>query len=308
MANFILVQLDTFYPYIKDCIDQINCFNNVPIYYVGPSKFKEQITHKKNIIYINQEDIEQTDIQKEWKKNTNLSNGFWKNATERFFYIESVMKHFNLKNTFHIETDNLIFFNIEEELFKFEQHYNAAATFDAKTRCVPGFMFFKNAELLCKYNKFVWEKTKEDVEIKKHNLGHMFNDMESWGCFRQNYPEIIKNLPRMPKSYPLNDKEDYIQHIDLFEAIFDANEIGQYLGGLSPRNSYGKLGFINETCVHKIDNKFSFTYERDSEKRKILYLYYNCRNCNWDNEPNKEKYRINNLHVHSKNLINFMSI
>lgn len=307
MSNFVLIQTDTFYPYIYDCIDQINCFNNIPIYYVGPAKFKNNLSNKKNLIYIDQESVTPTDIQKEWCKSTNLSQGFWRSATERFFYLESVMRQFNLTNTFHIETDNLIFFNVEEELYKFEQNYNIAGTFDHPNRCIPGFMFYKNVDALSSYNKFIWEITLKDINEKKYD-GCKLNDMVSFALFRKAYPDIIKNLPRMPKSYPMENKEDYIQNIDLFGAIFDANEIGQYLGGISPRNDYGTLGFINETCVHKINKMFNFSYERDSERRKILYLYYKCKNNNWDTNNNKEKYRVNNLHVHSKNLINFMSI
>ena len=308
MLSIVLTHLNTYFPYINDCIDQINYFNDIPIYYVGPQQFKKHF-NTKNVIYIEQESIQKNDSHNEWCELTSLDTGFWRDATERFFYVQNVMKTFNLNNVFHLETDNLIFFNIKEELYKFENNYNIAATFDCSYRCVPGFMYFKTINFIEKYTTWLTEKMQI---LKTQNKRRDCNDMETWAEFRNRYPEVINNLPRMPKNYNIDsseikDRNFYLQNIDTFQAIFDGAEIGQYLGGVSPRNGGGKIGFVNETCIHKIDNKFNFSYERDTEKRKVMYLYYKCHSNNWDINDGKEKYRVNSLHVHSKNLINFTS-
>ena len=77
--------------------------------------------------------------------------------------------------------------------------------------------------------------------------------------------------------------------------IFDAAAIGQYLGGVDPRNIEGDTrGFINETCIIKY-NKYKFEWIKIDE----LFIPHIIIDSN--------KYKICNLHIHCKNLKNFMA-
>jgi len=77
--------------------------------------------------------------------------------------------------------------------------------------------------------------------------------------------------------------------------LFDGAAIGQYLGGVDPRNQKSKPGFINESCVFN-PSRFLFEWIKDDKGREIPYAIF--KDC---------KYRINNLHIHSKNLAKFKS-
>jgi hypothetical protein len=75
-------------------------------------------------------------------------------------------------------------------------------------------------------------------------------------------------------------------------------DIGQYLSGVDKRNMSGDTrGFVNETCIVKY-NRNKFIWVKD----EITSLY--TPHINIDN-----KYiPIFNLHIHSKNLKDFMSL
>ena len=91
------------------------------------------------------------------------------------------------------------------------------------------------------------------------------------------------------------DPQIYCQNINFFKSIFDAAAIGQYLGGGDPRNGTHGPGFINESCIF---NPSLLVYEwlEDLEGRKVPFAVYGG-----------EKFRVNNLHIHSKNLWQFTS-
>ena len=76
--------------------------------------------------------------------------------------------------------------------------------------------------------------------------------------------------------------------------IFDAAAMGQYLGGIDPKNdSSNTIGFVNETCVIKYNNYKFFYNVIDNIKKPFLLI-------------NNVPVRVFNLHIHSKNLKNFM--
>jgi len=76
--------------------------------------------------------------------------------------------------------------------------------------------------------------------------------------------------------------------------IFDAAAIGQYIGGVDPRNIPGDTrGFINETCVVKYnDFTIEWTCGDDGIKRPFL--------CHENN-----KIPIFNLHIHCKRVSDY---
>ena len=80
-----------------------------------------------------------------------------------------------------------------------------------------------------------------------------------------------------------------------FLSIFDGAAIGQFLGGIDPKNGVSKPGFINESCLFN-PSLIKFTWEVDDCDRRVPYASYG-----------NSISRINNLHIHSKNLQKFTS-
>jgi len=230
----------------------------------------------------------------------NFREGFWRYATERFYVLYDFMKQLNVSRVFHLESDNMLYAHLAEYMPLFDTYYcdTIAATFDNDGRCIPGFIYFSTISSLEKLIRFM-----------NNNLSAQKNDMHSIAAFRKNHPKSVKQLPIVPEAYLVKHKlksnsghcaqnpQDYVHYSQEFHAIFDAAAIGQYLGGIDPRNNNNapSIGFINESCVF---NPAHLTYEwaLDEEGRNIPYACIN-------NKP----YKIINLHIHSKKLDQFVS-
>lgn len=229
---------------------------------------------------------------------TAFRDGFWKYASERFLYLNDLMAQYDLKNVFHMEYDNMLYVNLEEFLPIFEGKYQGiGATFDDDERCIPGFVFIRNQSAMSGLAKYF---------VKYARAG--LNDMEVLGLYRnQSNKERIDRLPIIMPEYIENhsmtnqlgftpvDKNVFANNYDQFCSIFDAAALGQYLGGIDPRNGPSSPGFINERCVFN-PSLLSFEWFLDDRERRVPYAIYGQTLC-----------RINNLHVHSKKLEEFMS-
>ena len=146
---------------------------------------------------------------------------------------------------------------------------------DHQNRAVLSFMFIPSFEHL-----------KPVID----NYNHQKNDMENLAISYHKF-DNIDILPLLDS----NDKQrGFLKTIttdyNLFGCIFDGAAIGQYLGGTDKEKG---SEFINETCVINY-SKYLFKWK----KKNNLYRPYIIVN-------NKE-IPIINLHIHSKQLQNFM--
>ncbi|MCH9620658.1 MAG: hypothetical protein S4CHLAM20_00590 [Chlamydiia bacterium] len=267
-----------------------------PIYMLGNkeafSKFNPEYSNQ-NISYINLEDLKMTPEHVAWKKNLALHD--WCRYSERLLYLHDFMTQYNEINVFHMEHDNMIYVDLSTILHIFTEKYQGIGfTMDNDGHCVCGFMYIKTKEAMREYAAFA-------AKTSHINWG----DMETPIHFRRAKPHLIAPLPIIPSEYANDRKilESYHKHrahdkslfhtnIEFFNSVFDAAALGQYLAGTHVQYA---AGFINERCIF---NPYHFKYEwkLDNKNRRIPYLIYKGK-----------RYRINNLHVHSKNLAAFSS-
>ncbi|MCI5051686.1 MAG: hypothetical protein MRY21_00950 [Simkaniaceae bacterium] len=292
--------------YVQTAIDQAALFNKAcPIYFVGNSKpvlMMQRRPQAENVTLVAMEKLqfatEHRNFVKRAKLNRRFRGGFWLYATQRFFVLADLMRAKQLENVFQVESDNMIYVDFSKLLPVFEKNYpHIGATFDDDLRCVPSVVYFKNAEAA--------EHLRSEM---LNNALRGMHDMRSIAKYRFGTGKArIKMLPIFPTSYARNEDvrspkgrkprstAPYHQHFHEFGSIFDACALGHYLGGEDPRNGSKGTGFINETSIFIASNG-QYTWEHDEEGRKIPYLHYRG-----------EKIRINNLHIHAKNLQNFRS-
>jgi hypothetical protein len=108
--------------------------------------------------------------------------------------------------------------------------------------------------------------------------------------YLEDYP--LKNL------FGISCKIDphlFCKHIDRFQSIFDGCAYGQYLGGVDSDKPSEGPGYINYEAFF-IVAYMDLIWENDAMGRRVPFAIYN-----------NKKYRINNLHIHSKNLSAFTS-
>jgi len=216
-------------------------------------------------------------------------NGFWKYTTERFFIVEECMRKYNLENIFHLEIDNLVYFNFEQHLKQFKQYNTILIPSDNETRFIAGVSFINQANALRDLNSFFAKYSHNQAEmevIMKYN--RLTNRIKTLPTIMKDYPHLLQ-----PKEgIPIHNKERFSELTDVFEGIFDAAAIGQYMFGIDPIHDKNNTdGFVNPHCCFQID-KCSLKWEKISNNWR---LYISCN-------QEKKWFPVYNLHIHNKSL------
>ncbi len=292
--------------YLENAMEQAQLFNpNADIYLIAgetalkklPEKLQKD-TYKK--IYC--ERLRKTPAHRKFNNTSTLNkffrDGFCSHTAERFLYLNDFITQYEITNMFHLENDVLLYADLSTMLPTFISEYKGvAATFDNEVRCVPGFVYVANKDAMNKLADFMGK-----------NASKGLNDMEMLALYKnQSKREDIDYLPiihsdfvkedtfKSKMGHIANNKERFHNNLSKFDSIFDAAAFGQYLGGQNPDNGPCKPGFINECCLFNV-SKVTIEWEIDEKGRKVPFGTYNGT-----------KYRINNLHIHSKKLYNFLS-
>ncbi|MBI3508310.1 MAG: hypothetical protein HY069_01555 [Chlamydiia bacterium] len=283
--------------YQADVIEQARLFNpDCPIYLIAEQSALEEL-HHPTVTPIACETLRKSGAHEKYLREKETT-GFWNYVVERFFYLEEAMQQYELHSIFHMENDVMLYRDLSELTPLCQKHYRGmiGATFDNDARCIPGFVYIDGKEPLSQFVQFVAE-----------HHPHGENDMVLLAKFRAKYHKkwidhLPIVLPAYAKDYPLETYQgitvqnppDYWNHWQEL-AIFDAAAFGQYLGGQDPIHGVNEPGFINESCIFN-PARFSLSWEKDALGRYVPLGAFNG-----------QIFRLNNLHIHSKNLKKFSS-
>lgn len=188
---------------------------------------------------------------------------FWIATTARFFVINEFMRTHCVQNVVHIESDNMLYTDVNSLEFN-ETKLNVVK--DSPARVVPSIMYIPNADCISGLCDFIMDRA--------GSLDHFVNDMGSIA----NYG-VFHELALFPGG----------------SVMYDGAAIGQYLGGVDPRNGARPRRFVNETCVMKCDH-YKFTTVNTNVGSK-----YVCVGAGRVTD-------IVNLHIHCKELFKFSSV
>lgn len=278
--NLILVCLKNFQEYILVNLEHLIKLKNEKIYVITESSFFDNFDkYKEHIILVSIDDLQDTySYKNKTTLNKHFRNGFWQVTSERFFYIYELIKRQNLDDCIHIENDVLLYYNIKDIIDKVDKNY-LYLPFDTFKRNIASIMYIPN--------KDVYKQVLD-------NYDYTLNDMENFAQIQQK-TKFIKNFPIFASSYANTEEEKFVsENYGSFDCIFDAAAIGQFVGGVDPRNIPGDTrGFINETCVIKYNQYDIFWITEHDIKRPFIKI-------------NDNIIPIFNLHIHSKNLANFV--
>lgn len=211
-------------------------------------------------------------------------------AFERFFVLYHAMKKREWIDVLFMELDNLIY----DDPLKWEESFSSkpiAFMYDNVKRCASGICFIQTPDILFEFTQCCLEYIRE-TDITKAFM----TEMQALYSFWTKNPEKVQLIPiHWPsENVPPETYENYHRYK---KTIFDAAAIGVYIGGVDPYHTNGliKTGLH---CIWSIINYTNYQYEwkEDQEGRSIPYIL------------NKDKWiRINNLHIHSKNLKPYLS-
>jgi hypothetical protein len=299
--NIILTQIvEKKSPHLIQCIKQLLFFGNDKIILIS-NKFHENLlkNHKlfEKIIFIDENKVIKNKEHIIFLKNTKLDkkfySEFWIKTTERFFFIENICTSKKLKNIIHIESDNLIYENLNKfsiSLKKFKILFNVAN----HRWCVPNIIYFRSYKEIKLLASFIYNKNK--FFFLKNNL----NDQELCIQYFEKYKSSqITNFPIISKD--INVKNEYKKgnffhkNFKIFNGIFDPAPIGQFLDGVDNNIHKIKGSYLNKNSIYDVE-KLNIKFIRTKKIKKPYIIL-----------ENKKKIPVLNLHVHSKNLRNFIS-
>jgi len=265
----VLVSTGVFQTYMKTNVDQLLKLD-FNIHAIIDRAFFDSMEEYKTRITLVDSSTLQTDFDSKSMLNKDFRDGFCNNTSKRLFILNEYMKQKGLKNVVHLENDVLLYSDMKYDLD--EKIY---ITMDEENRCVPGIVYIPNHELF-------------DRLIQEYNYSK--DDMENLAIFYNRHRDIVNTFPIIDNSV---QPSIYNKEFERFHSIFDAAAMGQYLGGVDPRNIPGDTtGFVNETCIIKYNN-----YQFKWLKKKGHYVPHILINNNW--------ILVNNLHIHSKRLKEF---
>ena len=277
--NFVLVALGKIPKYLEDCIFQIKQTQKKSKIFLLLNKDSGYKNKNCKIIFV--EDLKKSKehiffIKKSKLVKDSYRNFFWKHSIERLYFIDNFLNKTKLTNVFHIENDVMVFQPLFNLLPKDTSKIHL--TMDCHERSVPGIMFIPN-------HSCMWYLIQ--------NWNHNKNDMINLGRFCKNNSGVCETFPIM---IPDDTFPEFTKNFIGY--IYDAAAIGQYLGGIDPKNDpRDTRGFLTPESVFKFNN-FKFRWMKDP----VLFLY--VPHVVIDDST---VIPIANLHIHCKRLSNFMA-
>jgi len=272
----ILVSTGVFQDYIIYNIRQLLYFRYNIIIIIEKEYFNKlnEFSNCKNIKLIDSNDLH-TDFDANSNLDKSFRDGFWHNCSKRLFLVYTCMKNLNLENCIHLENDVLLYYDFSN--YKFDN--KIYLTNDSNIRCIPGIIYIPNYNLITNLI---------------NNYDYSKNDMDNMYKFYLNNKDSCITFPIINNNEKYDKIDIFNENYELFNGIFDTAAIGQYLGGVDPRNIEGNtIGFINETCVVKYNN-YQFTWIKNEDGFNFPYIIIDDKTI-----------PIFNLHIHSKNLNKF---
>lgn len=260
--------------------------NNAAITTIPLESLSQTVEHQKFVT--------QTTLAK------NFREGFWVYASERFLCLSDFVNKYEIEDLIHLETDVMIYTDFSTLLTSLHTNYSGIGiTLENDNRCIPGFVYFRDGHSVKQLGRYFADKAKmgkTDMEI----IAMFYHEKSSSGCI-DTLPIIMPEYYAKfgfasKKGYRTKNPQWYYNNVDQFQGIFDGAAIGQYLGGIDPRNGFSVPGFIDEFCLFNCSN-LTFVWGIDQEQRRVPFAIFN-----------EKKYKIHNLHIHSKNLKPFSSV
>ncbi len=277
--------------YLNECLKQYSTFNEGKIYVLTDRDNLIKLEKYPQVITAALEDYHSEKVDRLHTVYNHPQNDFWMVALTRFVYLEEFMRLNKLRHVYHLENDVLIYFNISEYHETFKQLYkNLAITSGGPDKCMTGFMYIDNWQALARMTDFfigILARLSEN-EIRSIYGCDMVHEMSLMAAYRRESPDHMACLPTLPFG-------NFSQHFDKFNAVFDPATYGQFVGGsrtegpgIIPADHYiGRL--LEENPEYGVE----WLVE---DGLKVPYFNFGSG-----------RVKINNLHIHSKNLSSYVS-
>ncbi len=278
--------------YLDECLRQYSTFNANKLYIITDRNNIDKLKKYPQVIPVVLEDYYSEKVARLHAVYRHPKNDFWMVSLVRFVYLENFMRLNNLRHVYHFENDVLIYFDIAKYHETFKQLYkNIAITPGGHDKCMTGFMYIANYQALERMTDFfinILAKLSEN-EIRSIYGCDMVHEMSLMAAYRKESPDHMVCLPTLPFGH-------FSKHFDRFNAVFDPATYGQFVGGSRTEGP----GII--PADHYIGRLLE-----ENPQYGVEWLIEDGLRIPYFNFGSGKSAKINNLHIHSKNLSNYMS-
>lgn len=244
------------------------------------------------------DDLPKSALHREYQRRCSETSLFARYTSERFLYLWDLIESDSLKNIFHLENDNMLYANLEPLLPHFQKQYpGIGATFDNEKRCIAGFVWIADGKAMKNLAQYFVKKSSKRLLDMRVIADYRREFSTEWiDALPIIMPQYAAHYPlRSPSNHITDRPESYSNHFEIFQAIFDAAAIGQFLGGIDPIHQNNEPGFINESCLFN-PSLLHYQWGVDEQGRRVPHAAFLGH-----------FYKIINLHIHSKRLQEFKS-
>ena len=284
--------ITTFRPpdWLECVVEQYFTFNEGPLYI---------LTDRENIPYLPKgvtpvaiEDYHSDKIDRFHAAYGHGIQDFWTVAATRFFYLEEFMRENDIQSVCHFDNDVLVYFNITEHNETFQRLYpGIGITPESSSKSPAGFVFINSYITLARMTDFFIYQLEHHGETGLREIYNTdtIHEMLLIVDYKKRFPEYIADLPIAPCG-------KHSLGVEEFRAIFDPLSWGELVDGT-------RLG---KKVGHHSPGAYIVQWLNEHPNSSIVWRTDNglwCPYLSWEGVLTK----INNLHLHSKNLANFMS-
>lgn len=299
--NVVLVHIGASGPFIDstalpdclgDCIGQYSLFNEDKLYVLTDKENIKDLQGYEQVTPVPLEDYYSDKIPQLCALYNYPERSFWTVSITRFIYLENFLRKNNLQHVYHFENDILIYFDISKFHHVFRQLYsNIAITPGGPMKTMTGFMYIDNYCSLEHMTDFfidVLAKLGVDGVCEEYDLD-MAHEMSLMAAYhRDKGPRYMAYLPILPFGA-------FSQNFDKFNAIFDPASWGQLVGGTRVEGPGAKPPDHYIAQVLRSHPEYTVDWKVENGL-KLPYFSYDGNLI-----------KINNLHIHSKNLRSYTS-
>jgi hypothetical protein len=204
-------------------------------------------------------------------------------AFERFYLLHNLMKERQLNNVFFMEVDNLVYDDPHTWLNGFTAN-DMSYMYDNRDRGASGICFLQTTDTLKRFIDYC----SSFIEFSDEFLDEMTALYRFWNANKSHVGMLPIHWPE--DSIPYMASDNFALYKD---SIFDAASLGIFIGGMDPHHTGGviKKG-LKGRWSHLDYTKYKYKWEKDEKGYNIPYVL----------GPGEKWLRINNLHIHSKDL------
>ena len=213
-------------------------------------------------------------------------------SLQRFYLLNNLMNKYDLADGLFIELDNLIYDDPRNWLSEFSKN-ELCFMYHNHTACSSGIMYIKNKESLKGFLEYIlyYIQNSNDFLSEMAALYEYYKLCQ----YKENEMQIL------PTYWESDDIPSltYLNYEKYKETIFDTASIGIYLLGMDPYHTNGEivLGQTRKEWYFLDFTDHKFEWKVDDLGRRKPYVWNGSK---W--------ILINNLHVHSKQLQNGLSL